>query len=85
MTNSEKATQRFIMKEIKLSTDFSEYVNKHQDIFNDIPKNPCIIITDANDKDFNEEKLKLSKEIKNKKSCFIAEKADGKWALSPAA
>ncbi|KKT41904.1 MAG: hypothetical protein UW30_C0003G0004 [Candidatus Giovannonibacteria bacterium GW2011_GWA2_44_13b] len=84
MKNSEKITQRFIKKDIKLSIDFSEYINTHQDIFKDIPKNPCIIITDVNDKDFNEEKLKLSKEIKNKKSCFIAEKAGGKWALSPA-
>ena len=81
MSNKEKIERKFIEKDIKLSDDFSNYINSHQDVFKNVPKNPCIIITDQNDKDFNASKVRLSKDIKN---CFIAEKTAGKWALSPA-
>jgi hypothetical protein len=81
--NGIKKEIKFIEKEIKLSAEFDDYIINHPHVFGNIniPRNPCIIITDPSDKDFNNSKIKLSKEVKN---CFIAEKANGKWILSPA-
>jgi len=76
-------TIKFIQKDIKLSADFSRHVSGHKDVFKDIPKNRCIIVTDKKDKNYNAEKVKLSKEIKNK-SCYLADKSNGRWILHPA-
>lgn len=78
----EKKEEKFIKKDIKLSGDFSHYVSRHQDIFKGKPKNPYIIITDSSDREYNQEKIKLSREI-NSKNCFIADKSGSKWELSP--
>lgn len=83
MSKKDKKNVKFVEKDIKLSWDFDRYARNHQSIFKGKPKNPYIIITDPNDREYNQEKIKLSHEI-NSKNCFIAEKSGRKWELSPA-
>lgn len=72
-----------IQKDIALSFDFSKYVARNDNVFEGLPRNPCIIVIDPKDKKINKEKIALGKKVSNGKGCYIAKKTGKKWELGP--
>ncbi len=72
----------FVKKDIALSYDFSEYFVRHEEIFEGLPQNPCIIGIDPNDKKFTKEKIAIGKKSTKGRKCYIAQKSGKEWELN---
>ena len=73
-------TKTLIQKNIKLSSEFDDYISGNTSAFRRIPKGAHIIITSANDEDTSQANILMACHSRSRK-LVEAHKADGKWQI----
>lgn len=70
-------------KNFALSASFTDYVIKHPEITEHIPKNACLIFEDKSDEYLTRKNRKIAREITKEKGekCFSAIKENNKWTV----
>ena len=73
-------TKKIVEKNIKLSLEFDQYLNKNPDIYAKIPNGASIFLTVKGDNKFNEANKENISSAQGK--VIEARKADGRWTVS---
>jgi len=73
-------TKKIIEKNIKLSLEFDQYLNKNPDMYAKIPNGASVFLTVKGDVKFNEANRENISSAQGK--VVEARKADGRWTVS---
>ena len=73
-------TKKIVEKNIKLSLEFDQYLNKNPDLYAKIPNGASVFITVKGDSKFNEANRENISSAQGK--VLEARKADGRWTVS---
>ncbi len=73
-------TKKIIEKNIELSLEFDQYLNKHPDLYAKIPNGAHVFISIKGDRVFN---ASTENNIKNKSKVVEARKEGSKWTITP--
>ena len=73
-------TKALIQKNIRLSSEFDDYISRDAHAFRRIPNRANIVITSANDKTLSDVNISIARNSRSGK--FVeAHKSDGKWQI----
>ena len=75
-------SEDFTKKNIKLISEFDEYIARHPKVYAAIPNGAWIVITVKNDKKFNDTSISLVRDRRRKK-VVEAHKSGTSWTIRP--
>lgn len=75
-------SEAFIKKNVKLSSEFNDYLVRHPQLFEAIPNGAYIIITVQEDSSFNTQSLSMIRD-KRRKKIVEAHKSGSDWTIRP--